>query len=86
MNIYLTTDNHHDHERMYTECGRPKGYEFKILKAIRNTVRPDDLLINLGDFCWKKDAYWHEQYMLSAKSKIWSVIGNHAGHTALCYW
>ena len=85
MNIYLIADPHFDHERMWTECGRPKGYESKILKAISNTVRLGDFLINLGDFCWKHDAYWHEQYMLSAKCKNWFVIGNHDGHNAIWY-
>jgi calcineurin-like phosphoesterase family protein len=85
MNIYLIADLHMEHERMFSACGRPKGYESKILKAISNTVRPEDLLINLGDFCWKRDVYWHEQYMLYAKCKNWFVIGNHDGHNAVWY-
>jgi calcineurin-like phosphoesterase family protein len=85
MNIWITTDNHFDHERMSEHCGRPKGYEAKILSAIRKTVKEKDLLINLGDFCWHRDAYWHEQYMLHALCKNWLTVGNHDGKKAGWY-
>jgi calcineurin-like phosphoesterase family protein len=70
---------------MVEACGRPQGYEQKLLKAISLTVHPDDLLINLGDFCWHRDAYWHEQYMCQARCLNWLTIGNHDGKTATWY-
>jgi len=85
MKIYLITDIHFEHDLMSTKCGRPVGYEQKVLNAIAHTVKSEDILINLGDFCWHRDAYWHEQYMLYAKCRNWFVIGNHDGKTATWY-
>jgi calcineurin-like phosphoesterase family protein len=70
---------------MITHCGRPEGYEQKILKAIGNAVHSEDLLINLGDFCWHSDIVWHEQYMSFALCKNWLTIGNHDSHNAMWY-
>jgi calcineurin-like phosphoesterase family protein len=84
-NIWVIADTHFEHERMAEHCGRPEGYEWKILKAIGRTVRYDDILVNLGDFCWHRDAYWHEQYMLYAKCLNWLTIGNHDGKTTNWY-
>jgi calcineurin-like phosphoesterase family protein len=85
VNVYIITDTHFGHEKLVTKRCRPKGYEHRLLRAIGSTVRSDDLLINLGDFCWEKDAYWHEQYMLHALCKNWLVIGNHDSHNAAWY-
>jgi calcineurin-like phosphoesterase family protein len=77
MKTYITADSHFDHEAMHTLCGRPKGYEQKILRILSSSISKDDLLIHLGDFCWHKDAYWHEQFMALVPCKKWITLGNH---------
>ena len=66
MRIWLTTDTHFGHQRMI-EFGRPQDFEVKIGKAISEVVKPEDVLIHLGDFCIGKDEYWHEFYFFYAK-------------------
>ena len=85
MSVYLITDTHFEHERLRLHCGRPEGYEETILGSISRMIRPEDVLIHLGDFCWRHDSLWHERYFSCAKSKNWLVIGNHDGKSAESY-
>jgi calcineurin-like phosphoesterase family protein len=62
---------------MHEYCGRPIGYEDKILRALSNVVKPGDVLIHLGDICWHDDEKWHELLKEHAPCKRWLVLGNH---------
>lgn len=77
MNIWITTDTHFGHEQMHSYCGRPEGFEGLILKHLVNTVKQDDILIHLGDFCIGNDNFWHEKFMVDVACKKWLVRGNH---------
>ena len=79
MKIWLITDTHFGHEKVKEFCGRPEGFEQKILDNLKRVVNSDDILINLGDFCWGNDDYWAELFNyphIKAKSNI-LVRGNH---------
>lgn len=60
MKIWITTDNHHGHDKLI-EYGRPADFTEKIFKNFK-IIKPGDILINLGDFCIGKDQEWHETY------------------------
>ena len=50
---YLITDRHHGHNRIITDfCFRPKNFEDLIIKNWRNTVRKEDIVLDLGDVTW----------------------------------
>ena len=78
MNYWILTDTHFGHHKMHDYCGRPVGFEERILKNISRMVNTDDVLIHLGDFCIYKDEVWHERFMsVCAANKRWLVRGNH---------
>jgi calcineurin-like phosphoesterase family protein len=77
MNYYLITDSHFGHARCYLEWGRPKGYEDKIFNHIKAMVRPEDVLIHLGDLFFGHEAEWMEKLVAIKPFKIWLVLGNH---------
>jgi calcineurin-like phosphoesterase family protein len=77
MQIWLTTDTHFGHQKML-EFGRPENFETKIMENIKKAVKPEDLLIHLGDFCIGKDEYWHEFYFFhTPAARNILVRGNH---------
>ena len=76
MNYWILPDTHFGHGDMEDWCHRPKGFENKILKALGICLKPDDVLIHLGDICW--DFSWHPKLM-AIPCKKWLVLGNHDG-------
>jgi len=77
MNYWIITDTHFGHKRMHKYCQRPHDFEERIFKSLSQAVRPDDVLIHLGDFCIGKDEHWHQKFMLICAGKKWLVRGNH---------
>ncbi len=75
MRIWLTTDTHFGHDKMMEYCGRPKGFEDKILKHF-DLIGDNDLLIHLGDICIGSDTEWHKLLSMF-RFKKWLLFGNH---------
>lgn len=73
---WVFSDPHLGHEKMITDCGRPVGFEDRILEALAK-IPPEDLLICLGDVCIGQDAEWHHLIMSAFGGKKWLVLGNH---------
>ena len=76
MKIYLITDTHFNHEIIKKYCGRPDNYEDLIQKGLVQ-LKPEDLLIHLGDVCIGNDVEVHEKYIMPLECKKWLVRGNH---------
>jgi len=77
MTYWIISDTHFGHDKIAECFGRPKDFESKIFKAL-NVIRPQDVLIHLGDFCIGGDAYWHDLFMSKCPAtKKWFVKGNH---------
>lgn len=49
MKTYLIADTHLNHDRIATYCQRPVDFTEQINANIQSTVKPEDLLIHLGD-------------------------------------
>jgi len=53
MNVYLIADTHLNHDKeggvMLTYCQRPPDFTNLVLNNWRRTVKPEDLVIHLGD-------------------------------------
>lgn len=49
MKTYLISDPHLNHDKIKTYCQRPDNFTELIDRNVREAVKPDDLLINLGD-------------------------------------
>ena len=49
MNTYLVSDTHFNHQKIATYCDRPENFTELIVKRWTEQVRPEDLIIHLGD-------------------------------------
>jgi len=76
MTIFVITDSHFGHERIKKYCGRPNGYEWKILNNLRG-IKPHDVLVHLGDICFGDDHGWLKKLNLATSCRKWLVKGNH---------
>lgn len=48
-NIWVIADTHFGHHKLVEWGDRPEGFEDLIIKNLRETVKPEDVLIHLGD-------------------------------------
>ena len=85
MKFWVITDTHFGHEKIKDYCDRPLGCEVMILENLKTTVKPDDVLIHLGDVAWYRDAYWNGILSDYAVCKKWLVRGNHDKKSSAWY-
>ena len=77
MNYIITTDTHFEHKNIMDFGNRPKGFEDLILEHLEKYANHVNILIHLGDICWKNDRYWNRQLTSMPYYKKWLVRGNH---------
>ena len=77
MNYIITTDTHFEHEKIMDFGDRPKGFENQILENLEKHANHNNVLIHLGDICWKNDRTWNRILTSMPYRKKWLLIGNH---------
>jgi len=81
MKYWIITDTHFGHDSptspMITQCGRPDGFSQKILINLNRTKQCPDILIHLGDICFGREEYWHNELNKWVCGKKWLIRGNH---------
>ena len=87
MKYWITTDWHLNHANIIKYENRPKNYTELILKNHIKKIKPEDILINLGDVIFAKRKELKEfMDIIPAKKKI-LVRGNHdEGNTDTFYY
>lgn len=76
MRIFCVSDTHFSHAKII-EYGRPPDYEEKIKKNLKLMIRPEDLLLHLGDISLgndKENSNWFKRVL---KCRTILVKGNH---------
>lgn len=79
-NIFFTSDLHFGHSNIIKYCERP----FKdademneiLIKNWNSVVQPNDIVFNLGDFCWGSSGKWHE-FTSRLQGRHFLILGNH---------
>jgi calcineurin-like phosphoesterase family protein len=74
--IWITTDTHFSHEKLI-EFGRPEDFECRIKNGLRRNVKPEDLLIHLGDICVGDDEENSRWFKEELGCRTILVKGNH---------
>lgn len=79
--IYFTADTHFGHSNIIKYCNRPfetiKEMDEILIENINKTVRSNDILWHLGDFCFKYQ-FKIEEYAERLNCKnIHIILGNH---------
>jgi calcineurin-like phosphoesterase family protein len=73
--IFLISDKHLWHDNIKRYCNRPDDYVERITKNWDDRIRPQDIIVDLGDssFQFKRFAEWLQQ----RPGKKIKVMGNH---------
>jgi len=80
--IFVTSDLHLGHQREFV--WKARGYnsiqehDNGVIQILNETVRPNDILLFLGDFCLNTPFAQFDTYLDKiACQNIWSIWGNH---------
>jgi calcineurin-like phosphoesterase family protein len=85
MKVWIISDTHFGHERMHELCGRPQGFEDKILSAV-SKIPTGDTIVHLGDFCIGRDEYWHQKWLMATQYTTRVLVrGNHDSKSQTWY-
>lgn len=82
--IWLTTDTHFGHANMVKLCHRPEDFEKRIIDNWCQVVRPEDIVIHLGDVTWHVKDYLDNVVAKLPGKKI-LVRGNHDEKSLMYY-
>lgn len=85
MNVYLISDTHFNHNKIETYCDRPENFTELVIKNWQRTVKPQDIVIHVGDVYIDKVNGWDAIWPLLPGRK-WLVRGNHDKHHGNLWW
>lgn len=85
MNVYLISDTHFKHEKMRTYCDRPSDFTDVLICNWKNTVKPEDTVIHLGDVAIGPVEDW-EWIIPSLPGKKVLILGNHDDQRSVTWW
>lgn len=85
MNVYIISDTHFNHDKIKTYCDRPDNFTEKIVQNWRKTVKPEDLVLHLGDVFIGKQEGWNYIYPFLPGRKV-LVRGNHDRNHSNGWW
>ncbi len=83
MNYFIISDTHFGHQRMVDLGYREDGFEHEIFRQLSFYLKPDDVLIHMGDVCIGHDALYNT--MVTTFCKSWLIKGNHDNKTYSWY-
>jgi calcineurin-like phosphoesterase family protein len=96
MKTWFTADTHFGHANIIEYCGRPyktvEEMDKKLIQNWNSRIKPDDLVIFLGDFCFKnskggKDGEGRQHnadfYKRQLNGNITFIKGNHDSNNSL---
>lgn len=83
MNTWLVSDTHFNHQNIATYCDRPANFTELIIKRWHERVKPEDLIIHLGDVQIGKKSEW---IMGGLPGKKILVRGNHDRDKSADWW
>lgn len=80
--IFVTSDLHLGHQREFVWQARGynsvQEHDEGVIKTLNETVRPNDILIFLGDFCLNTTFTQFDAYLDKiACQNLWALWGNH---------
>lgn len=84
MKVYLISDTHFNHANIATYCDRPANFTEIIIRNWKQIVKPDDVIIHLGDVFIGKSEGWTAIHPELPGKKI-LVRGNHDQRSVTWY-
>ena len=88
LKYWLLSDTHLGHDNLILKdySDRPVDFEEKIKKNCLNSIKDNDILIFLGDYCIGNDKKWHNYLLGELKCKKWLIKGNHDRQSTTWYF
>lgn len=78
MNFWVIADTHFGHDKIKAFESRPEDHEQQILRNLSLMVKPDDVLIHLGDVAFYDKERWADLLRTSTPgTNRWLIRGNH---------
>lgn len=74
--IWLITDTHFNHKKLI-EYGRPADFEERLKENLKKVVKPEDILIHIGDVCIGLDVENNNWFKQNLGCRTWLLLGNH---------
>lgn len=74
MNIWITSDTHFGHANMIPYCGRPENFDELLVKNWNRLVKPEDIVIHLGDVIMGQES----------EKRLASILPTLSGKKILC--
>ncbi len=85
MKVYVISDTHFNHNKITTYCDRPANFTDTIIHNWQQIVKPEDLLIHVGDVYIDKVDGWDVIWPQLPGRKV-LVRGNHDRHHGCTWW
>src|SRR5258708_33974105 len=83
MKVWIISDTHFNHANIATYCHRPANFTELIIKRWNEIVKPEDLVIHLGDVQIGWNAEWIKPSLPGKKAL---VLGNHDRAKSATWW
>jgi len=76
-NFWVISDTHCGHKHKSIIASRGENFEDSIFKEIRTLVKPNDILLCLGDYSFYNFLKWQYNLIFNCSGKKWLIKGNH---------
>jgi len=85
--VHFVADSHFLHGNIIRVCNRPfinkEEMTSEMIKRWNEVVKPDDIVFNLGDFCWSRQVDEWKKLLDQLNGKQVFILGNHDYRTAV---
>ena len=82
--LYISGDHHLAHTNILDYCKRPfksiTHHDMELVRRWNEVVKPEDLVIHLGDFCFERGEQDHRYWRSQLNGDIIFIQGNHDSH------
>lgn len=82
--VWLISDTHANHDEIKTYCQRPDNFTDRIVKACQRMIKPQDILIHVGDVAIGSPES-AVKFVQSLPGTKWLIRGNH-DHESYTWW
>lgn len=86
MKTYILSDTHFNHDKIKTYCERPDNFTELIIKNNNAIVKPEDLVIYLGDIAIGDRRKVSDILREMNGRKVLAALGNHDYCHSLTWW
>lgn len=77
LETFIIADTHFGHQNILRLCNRPSDSFSTIQRRWKELVTPDDVVLHLGDLCFRNTSDWMQGLLRSLPGRKFLIRGNH---------